>query len=102
MLTGSAGLLPVQQWYLEREEADLSHFNLSILLSINKAVPEDVLRAAVEHLTAHHDALRFEYHRDAKSGWQQGYGSFQGGLVTEDLQAASAGSSGCFNQRVWE
>jgi hypothetical protein len=48
----------------------------------------------VEQLTAHHDALRFEYHRDAKSGWQQEYGPGKGGLVTEDLQAASAASAG--------
>ena len=44
------------------------------MLAIDKAVTEDI-EEAVEQLTAYHDALRFEYHWEARSGWQQEYGS---------------------------
>ena len=36
ILTGSFGLLPIQSWYLEKERAEASHYNQSVLLKINK------------------------------------------------------------------
>ncbi|MCW3115037.1 MAG: amino acid adenylation protein, partial [Segetibacter sp.] len=84
VLTGASGLLPIQQWYLQNEKKDISHFNQSILLSIEKTVTEQTLDKAVKHLVIHHDALRFKYYRQ-DGQWQQEYATVEGGLLTEDL-----------------
>jgi aryl carrier-like protein len=72
-LGGTSGLLPIQQWYLEREVAGISHFNQSVLLKIDKTVSSQPLKAAIKQLTSHHDALRFKYYQSAGK-WQQSYG----------------------------
>ena len=86
LLTGLAGLLPIQQWYFEKESADISHYNQSVLIGINKNITEDTLQSAIEELVAHHDALRFTYHK--KDGaWQQQYGVYKGEVISEDLRS---------------
>ena len=72
-LQGASGLLPIQQWYLEQEGGDKSHFNQSILVGIDKSVTEPALRQAVEQLIAQHDALRFKYEQ-VNGQWRQEYG----------------------------
>jgi hypothetical protein len=84
----AAGLLPIQQWYLEKDPADICHFNQSVLLKIDKSATYPVLQAAVNQLVLHHDALRFMYYQ--KDGhWQQEYTSGNTELITEDLRAAA-------------
>jgi aryl carrier-like protein len=85
-LTGTSGLVPIQQWYLDKNPVDISHFNQSVLLSIDKGITASVIKHAIEQLTAHHDALRFKYYR--KNGeWQQSYGAEVNVVFTEDLNA---------------
>jgi len=87
ILSGSSGLLPIQQWYLENEQADIDHFNQSVLLGIDKAVTERELNQVVAELIDRHDALRFKYYK--KNGrWQQEYGSAKGVISIEDLRSA--------------
>jgi amino acid adenylation domain-containing protein len=38
ILKGESGLLPIQQWYFESAEKNVSHFNQSVLLSIDKNI----------------------------------------------------------------
>ncbi|MEJ7738035.1 MAG: amino acid adenylation domain-containing protein [Chitinophagaceae bacterium] len=90
-LTGVCRLLPIQQWYFEKESADVSHFNQSILLGLDKAVSEQALSRAFEQLTVHHDALRFKYFK-SEGSWQQVYGSYKGGVIAVDLRSASEDS----------
>jgi amino acid adenylation domain-containing protein/non-ribosomal peptide synthase protein (TIGR01720 family) len=59
ILTGSSGLLPVQQWFFET--GSTSHFNHSVLLAIDKSVDATVLSAAIQQLVIQHDSLRFAY-----------------------------------------
>ena len=74
VLGGECGLLPIQQWYLEKDPKEVSYFNQSVLLEIDKGVSEPVLKRAVEQLMSHHDALRFKYYK--KEGqWHQVYGA---------------------------
>jgi non-ribosomal peptide synthase protein (TIGR01720 family) len=88
-----SGLLPIQQWYLEREDVGVSHFNQSILLGIDKSVTEEALTLAIEQLVVHHDALRFSYQRTGDgNNWQQEYSTATGAVITEDIQAAAAAS----------
>ena len=105
LLTGKAGLLPIQQWYFDRAEEEISHiengsenkinrinhFNQSILLSIDKSVTPEALNLAAEQLTLHHDALRFKYSK-ASGQWEQEYGEDHGKLVTIDLTSAKKDS----------
>ncbi|MEO7584887.1 MAG: condensation domain-containing protein, partial [Ferruginibacter sp.] len=99
-LTGPSGLLPIQQWYLEDAGQSASHFNQAVLLSIDKAIPAAVLKLALAHLTAHHDALRFEYYK--KEGeWHQRYGSYKAELAIVNLQhLTTEGLGAAISQRA--
>ena len=87
VLTGSAGLIPIQQWYLNREAKNISHFNQSVLLAIDKSITPEILNRVVERLTTHHDALRFKYNRNGKQ-WHQEYGTKTTELSVLDLKSA--------------
>ena len=86
-LTGAAGLLPVQRWYLQTTAAQCSQYNQAVLLTIDKAVTREILSESLIKLTLHHDALRFKYLRQ-KDGWQQEYSDIKSELIIEDLQSA--------------
>jgi len=88
MLRGLSGLLPIQQWYLEKNTAAISHYNQAILLGIKKSVSETTLTKVIEQLTRQHDALRFSY-KKMDEGWQQEYTISSGVVVTENLQMAT-------------
>jgi amino acid adenylation domain-containing protein/non-ribosomal peptide synthase protein (TIGR01720 family) len=88
LLTGSCGLLPVQQWYFESKPADASHFNQSVLLSISKQADEELLEQALRQLMMYHDSLRFRYQQTEK-GWQQLYGSYIAPLQIENVGEAA-------------
>ncbi|MBB6274916.1 amino acid adenylation domain-containing protein/non-ribosomal peptide synthase protein (TIGR01720 family), partial [Pedobacter cryoconitis] len=88
-LVGTAGLLPIQQWFFEATGPNPSHFNQQVLLSIEKDIEPAILVAAVEQLVTYHDALRFAY-KATGHGWEQHYGQSAGALKIVDLQKLSA------------
>ena len=77
LLGGPCGLLPIQQRYLRMAREGVSHYNQAVLLNLSREVDEPMLRAAVEALLQHHDALRFVYHH-TDQGWEQHYGDGRG------------------------
>ncbi|GAA3937003.1 amino acid adenylation domain-containing protein [Chitinophaga oryziterrae] len=83
LLTGSSGLLPIQQWFFETNEAAGSYFNQSVLMGIDKGIEASLLNTAIIRLVQYHDALRFVYHRDDQ-GWTQYYGQQQVNLAVVD------------------
>ncbi|MBK8552374.1 MAG: amino acid adenylation domain-containing protein [Ignavibacteria bacterium] len=86
LLEGECGLLPIQQWYFEKAEDDISHFNQSVLLSIEKSVTTEMLSYAIGKMISRHDALRFRYSK--KDGaWTQEYGTLKAGLIIENLKS---------------
>ena len=89
LLTGPAGLLPVQQWYLEDDSNVSDHFIQNVPLEINKEISPETLQAAITALVAYHDSLRFAYHR-VEGYWQQSYGSDTGRVVVVDLRDTPA------------
>jgi amino acid adenylation domain-containing protein/non-ribosomal peptide synthase protein (TIGR01720 family) len=91
LLTGVSGLLPIQQWYLEKQQPDIDHFNQSVLLGIDKSVTAEELRYVAEDLLERHDALRFKYSK-TDAGWQQEYGSAKGILIEENILSVTKGS----------
>ena len=85
-LTGIAGLLPVQRWYLQTTQAHWSHYNQAVLLTIDKSVTNVILNETLKCLVRHHDALRLSYARQEGGEWKQIYGSHIPELIVEDLQ----------------
>lgn len=78
VVTGSVPLTPVQRRFFERELPDPDHWNMAVMLEVKREFKRTHLRKAVEHLLAHHDALRMSFARE-ESGWIQsnnGYGDF--------------------------
>src|SRR5258708_31022764 len=78
LLSGTSGLLPIQQWFFDQDRVAVSHYNQSILLGLDKEVSADELSTAVGMLLQQHDALRFRY-RSTAAGWVQSYGEYIAG-----------------------
>lgn len=95
ILTGESGLIPIQKLYFEEAGSgeSVSHFNQSVLLSLDKEIKEEHLKNAVEQIMSHHDALRFRYHR-RDGQWEQEYGDYKGELKTVDLKPDNNDSIG--------
>lgn len=70
---GVAPLTPVQQWFFEQDLADVHHFNQSLMLTIDKRITVEQLKAAWEALLLQHDALRLRYNRLESGAWQQSF-----------------------------
>ncbi|MER7843975.1 non-ribosomal peptide synthase/polyketide synthase [Kitasatospora sp. NPDC096077] len=69
-VTGAVPLTPIQEWFLTTPRAAHHHFNQSALLELAPDPDHTALRAALDALLEHHDALRMRFTRDA-SGWRQ-------------------------------
>jgi amino acid adenylation domain-containing protein/non-ribosomal peptide synthase protein (TIGR01720 family) len=91
VLGGSFGLVPIQSRYLERESAEASHFNQSILLKVDKGISIETLQLVLDQLTLHHDALRLIFKRN-EGIWHQEYGTRQLQLDV-DILDGGAGES---------
>ncbi len=74
VLTGSFGLLPIQQWFTDRIEkgelAKPNHWNQSFLIRVPE-LDQNKLFSIIKELVAYHDVLRVRYQKS--EGWQQVY-----------------------------
>ncbi|MET4143087.1 amino acid adenylation domain-containing protein, partial [Pedobacter sp. UYP1] len=70
VVTGTVVLSPIQHYFLSRTNVNPHHFNQSVLLESKITISESGLRAALDKLVAHHDALRMVYQQEL-SGWKQ-------------------------------
>jgi non-ribosomal peptide synthase protein (TIGR01720 family) len=70
LVTGPVPLTPIQRWFFAQELPDPHHFNQAFLLELRQPLDPTLLGYAIQHLLAHHDALRHRFVRDA-GGWQQ-------------------------------
>ncbi len=85
ILSGSCGLLPIQQWYLNSVEmVNVSHFNQAVLLCVNKIISVDHLNRVWQVIFSHHDALRFKIRQHPGSNWEQTYNSDVSFAVIEE------------------
>ncbi|GAA2784065.1 hypothetical protein GCM10010521_73150 [Streptomyces rameus] len=69
-VTGEVPLTPIQEWFLTTPRAAHHHFNQSALLELDGTPDLGALRAALDALLDHHDALRMRFTRD-EHGWRQ-------------------------------
>ncbi|GGW45908.1 non-ribosomal peptide synthetase [Streptomyces lucensis JCM 4490] len=92
--TGEVPLTPIQEWFLTTPRAAHHHFNQSALLELDGTPDPDALRAALDALLDHHDALRMTFTRSGDgSGWRQFNPPPGGGrdvLAHHDLTGLSA------------
>ncbi len=101
ILSGSFGLTPIQSWYLESEPADISHFNQSVLLQIDKIISAEILQSAFEQLVSQHDVLRLKF-KKIIGVWQQEYGTARLQLATDDISDLqnSEGLAGAIKEKA--
>ncbi|HLF28780.1 MAG TPA: amino acid adenylation domain-containing protein [Anaerolineae bacterium] len=70
LVTGLAPLTPIQHWFFEQQLPNPGHFNQALLFTSRPGLNPVLLQQAVQHLLAHHDALRLRFER-AGQDWQQ-------------------------------
>ncbi|MGF6929486.1 amino acid adenylation domain-containing protein/non-ribosomal peptide synthase protein (TIGR01720 family) [Chitinophaga sp. W2I13] len=70
LVTGVIPLAPIQHWFLDNSVTDVHHFNQSVLLESKQPLSVPGIRAVLEKITLHHDALRMIFHKTA-AGWIQ-------------------------------
>jgi amino acid adenylation domain-containing protein/non-ribosomal peptide synthase protein (TIGR01720 family) len=91
LLTGTAPLLPIQQWFFEQEPEEhtaIHHYNQSVLFTLDKSIGKEALNTVLYRLQEQHDALRFRYSK-ADDTWQQHYGDRYSSIVEEDFSQAA-------------
>ncbi len=71
LVTGSVPLTPIQRWFLDQDQKNPHHFNLSTLLQTEQVIDTDALVAAIDVLLKHHDALRLHYQHETDGVWTQ-------------------------------
>ena len=56
--SGPVPLTPIQKWFFETNFADRHHWNQAFRIHSRRALAENHLEAALNHLIKHHDVLR--------------------------------------------
>jgi amino acid adenylation domain-containing protein/FkbH-like protein/non-ribosomal peptide synthase protein (TIGR01720 family) len=69
-VTAELPLTPIQRWFFEQDLSRPEHWNQAVLLEVRRGWPGEVLERALQHLAAHHEALRLRFHR-CEGGWRQ-------------------------------
>ena len=70
IVSGAVPLTPIQHWFFEQKLPEPHHFNHSMLLQAMPNMDASLLEQALQHILAHHDALRLRF-RPTEAGWQQ-------------------------------
>jgi amino acid adenylation domain-containing protein/non-ribosomal peptide synthase protein (TIGR01720 family) len=99
-VTGRIPLTPVQQWFFEQNLAEPHHWNQAVMFEARRPLDPALLDAALRHVVAHHDALRFRF-APTPDGWQQSAGEERGaGLLTAvDLSGLTHDEQGAAVER---
>ncbi|HEV7516277.1 MAG TPA: amino acid adenylation domain-containing protein, partial [Thermoanaerobaculia bacterium] len=96
-VSGPVPLTPAQRWFLEQELEGPHHFNQAVLLEAVGHLDAALLRRALAHLVARHDALRLRFEAPSpespeRTGWSQWLeGSAEVSLVEIDLSILPEG-----------
>ncbi|KQB58032.1 condensation domain-containing protein, partial [Acidovorax sp. SD340] len=88
-------LTPIQRWFFEQRFDEAHHWNQSLMLAPTEVLEPTRLRQAVEHVVAHHEALRLCFSAPETGAWRQAYGPAHGlvGFERIDLAGEQQASS---------
>ncbi|MBE9034046.1 non-ribosomal peptide synthetase [aff. Roholtiella sp. LEGE 12411] len=78
LVIGAVPLTPIQHSFFAQNLPEQHHWNQSFLLEFQQDIESNILQQAIQHLLAHHDALRLRFHTTA-NGWE----SFNAGVEPE-------------------
>jgi len=83
-------LTPIQQAFFTRFPQGQSHWNQSVMLSVEGGLEIPALSRALETLVAAHDALRLRFERNGQGVWQQRVAPVEAAAILEprDLRGA--------------
>ncbi|MGE5334111.1 MAG: amino acid adenylation domain-containing protein [Nitrososphaerota archaeon] len=73
ILEGDVPLTPIQHWFFERDYPNPHHWNQALMFITHQPLEPAALRAAVDALVQHHDALRLRYAQTLTAAWSQTY-----------------------------
>ncbi|MGG6293705.1 amino acid adenylation domain-containing protein [Leptolyngbya sp. AN02str] len=69
-ITGTVPLTPIQHWFFNQSIPHPHHWNQSLLLCSQQSIHVGLLEASLQHLLAHHDALRSRFQVE-QGTWRQ-------------------------------
>ncbi|MCC5648474.1 amino acid adenylation domain-containing protein [Nostoc sp. XA013] len=78
LVIGTVPLTPIQHSFFAQNLPESHHWNQSLLLELQQDIEPNILQQAIQHLLAHHDALRLCF-RPTANGWE----SFNAGVEVE-------------------
>jgi non-ribosomal peptide synthase protein (TIGR01720 family) len=70
LVEGDLPLTPIERVFFESGFVAPNHWNQSLLVSVRGQLQPDALKAGVEAVLRHHDALRLRFHREG-GAWRQ-------------------------------
>ncbi|MFN6501578.1 MAG: SDR family NAD(P)-dependent oxidoreductase [Nostoc sp. DedQUE01] len=70
LVQGEIALTPIQKWFFEQNILDSDYWNQAILLEVQQPIDLGLLQQVIQHLLAHHDALRLRFEL-LESNWKQ-------------------------------
>jgi FkbH-like protein/non-ribosomal peptide synthase protein (TIGR01720 family) len=101
VVTGTAPLTPIQQWFFEKNLPEPQHWNMEILLEAQQEISAEVMTRVFEHLVEHHDALRLRFRAEG-TGWRQENDREERNVLVQsyDLSSLSASAQDTEMQRL--
>jgi len=81
---GVIGLLPVQQWYFEKSSPEISYYNQSALLNLDKSATEANIISVLGKLINQHDVFRLSFKKSG-TNWTQEFNTKEAELNIENL-----------------
>ncbi|MGH8394599.1 MAG: condensation domain-containing protein, partial [Pseudomonas sp.] len=69
-VSGDSHLVPMQHWFFANDMAHRDHWNQSLMLTPREPLDGACLQQALEHVVAHHDALRLRFVQSGDGTWQ--------------------------------
>ncbi|MBD0385363.1 MAG: amino acid adenylation domain-containing protein [Nostoc sp. C3-bin3] len=69
LVIGTVPLTPIQHSFFAQNSPEPDHWNQSLLLELQQNIEPNILQQAIQHLLAHHDALRLRFRSTAKA-WE--------------------------------
>jgi non-ribosomal peptide synthase protein (TIGR01720 family) len=86
LVEGEIPLSPIQQLLFEQQSVAVHHYNQSVLLNSREPISEQGLRAVLDKIVLHHDALRMNF-LTTETGWKQFNQGVGGGYSLEVFEA---------------